>query len=353
MRLGAVHSPTIAFMTTGGEPMNQGVKPVPDPCRDYRFLLEPFEPAYLALHRSGGLAERVAAGLRELEDCCACPRNCHVNRLANETRVCHTGRHARVASAFAHFGEEDCLRGRHGSGTIFFSLCNLRCVFCQNWNISQQALGDEYPPERIAGLMLDLQQRGCHNINFVTPEHVVPQVIEALAAAIPRGLRLPIVYNTSAYDSLASLRLLDGIVDIYMPDFKFWERETARRLAKAKDYPDRAREAIQEMHRQVGPLKFGRDGLARRGVLVRHLVMPGQSEEAEAIFRWLAEEVSRDTYVNIMGQYRPEYEVGQIARDGLRRYDEIARRPGRDEMARAFQAARRAGLWRFDPRWAA
>jgi putative pyruvate formate lyase activating enzyme len=182
----------------------------------------------------------------------------------------------------------------------------------------------------------------------------VPQVLEAIAEAIPRGLKLPIVYNTSAYDSVESLRLLDGIVDIYMPDFKFWEDETAKRLAKAKDYPERAREAIREMHRQVGVLHFGPDGLARRGVLVRHLVMPGQSGEAEAIFRWLAEELSPETYVNIMGQYRPEYEVGQIARDGVAaKYTEIDRRPGWEELERAYEAARRAGLWRFDERWAA
>jgi putative pyruvate formate lyase activating enzyme len=321
---------------------------------DSRFLLDPFEPAYLALDRAGELAERVSAGLRELEDCCACPRNCHVNRMADLSRVCHTGRYARVASAFPHFGEEDCLRGWRGSGTIFFSLCNLRCVFCQNWDISQKAVGPVCPPERIADLALDLQRQGCHNINFVTPEHVVPQVLEAVAAAIPRGLRLPIVYNTSAYDSVASLRLLDGVVDIYMPDFKFWEQDTAKRLAKAKDYPDRAREAIKEMHRQVGALRFGPDGLARRGVLVRHLVMPGQSAEAGAIFRWLAEEVSPDTYVNIMGQYRPEYEVGQIAGDGLAaKYAEIDRRPASEELERARAAARQAGLWRFDERWAA
>jgi putative pyruvate formate lyase activating enzyme len=321
---------------------------------DPRFLLNPFEPAYLALARSGELAERVAAGLRELEDCCACPRNCHVNRMAGETRVCHTGRYARVASAFPHFGEEDCLRGWNGSGTIFFSLCNLRCVFCQNWDISQKAAGAESPPEQIAALMLGLQERGCHNVNFVTPEHVVPQVLEAIAQAIPRGLHLPIVYNTSAYDSLASLKLLDGVVDIYMPDFKFWERETAKRLAKAKDYPDRARESIQEMHRQAGVLKFAPDGLARRGVLVRHLVMPGQGAEAAAIFHWLATEVSRDTYVNIMGQYRPEYEVGQIAGAGIRlKYEEIDRRPQQTELEQAVAAARRAGLWRFDQRWAA
>jgi putative pyruvate formate lyase activating enzyme len=317
---------------------------------DCRFVIEPFEPAYLELHRAGVIAARVAAGLRELEDCCACPRNCHVNRLANEARVCRTGRYARVSSAFPHLGEEDCLRGWNGSGTIFFRFCNLRCVFCQNWDISQQAAGDETTAAQIARLMLALQARGCHNVNFVTPEHVVPQMLEAIAEAIPQGLHLPIVYNTSAYDALESLKLLDGIVDIYMPDFKFWQRESAKRLVKAKDYPERAREAIAEMHRQVGPLKISPDGLARRGVLIRHLVMPGQLDESAAIFRWLADEVSPDTYVNIMGQYRPEHEVGQLAADGSRKYAEINRRPTRDELTEAYQLAREAGLWRFDER---
>lgn len=300
--------------------------------------------------RPDELRKRIAAAHEELEDCCACPRNCHVNRMANETRVCHTGRHARVASAFPHHGEEDCLRGWNGSGTIFFSMCNLRCVFCQNWDTSQQAVGDEFTSDRIADLMLGLQQQGCHNINFVTPEHVAPQVVEAVAVAIPRGLRLPIVYNTSAYDALASLRMLDGLIDIYMPDFKFWKMESARRLAKAKDYPERARAAIREMHRQVGPLKFGPDGLARRGLLVRHLVMPGQEDEATSILRWLATDVSRDTYVNLMGQYRPQYQVGAIARDGHPKYVEIDRRPDGGEIRRAYSAARDAGLWRFDER---
>lgn len=317
---------------------------------DPRFLLEPFEPAYLALYRSGELQRRVEAGLRELEDCCACPRNCHVNRLLDRAKVCNTGRYAWVSSAFAHFGEEDCLRGWNGSGTVFFGLCNLRCVFCQNWDISQQKSGREMRAEEIADLMLALQDRGCHNINFVTPEHVAPQVIEAVAAAVARGLRLPIVYNTSAYDALRSLKLLEGIVDIYMPDFKFWNRESARRLAKAKDYPERAREAIAEMHRQVGVLKFGPDGLARRGVLVRHLVMPGQSDEAAAIFQWLAETLSPDTFVNIMAQYRPEFQVGEPDASGRPRYAEINRRPSAAELRAAFAAARRAGLWRFDER---
>jgi len=314
------------------------------------FVLEEYEPGYVALHREGRFPERVEAALRELEDCCACPRNCHCNRLRNETRVCHTGRYAVVSSAFPHFGEEDCLRGWRGSGTIFFGLCNLRCSFCQNWDISQKRSGKECGPGEIADLMLGLQDAGCHNINFVTPEHVAPQVIEAVAEAAARGLRVPIVYNTSAYDALSSLRLLEGVVDVYMPDFKFWKPETALTLAKARDYPERAREAIREMHRQVGPLTFGPDGLARRGVLVRHLVMPGQEDEAAAIFEWLAREVSPDTYVNVMGQYRPEYQVGQITANANVKYEAINRRARPQEMAGAFAAARSAGLWRFDER---
>lgn len=315
--------------------------PVPDP----RFVIENFEAAYLRMGKEE-LRSRVALALHELEDCCACPRNCHVNRLRDESRVCHTGRHAVVSSVFPHFGEEDCLRGWNGSGTIFFGLCNLRCVFCQNWDISQRKSGQVCRADQLADYMLALQDRGCHNINFVTPEHVAPQVAEAIAEAVPRGLSLPIVYNTSAYDAIASLHLMDGLVDIYMPDFKFWHRESARAYAKAKDYPERARDAIYEMHRQVGPLRFGPDGLARRGVLVRYLVMPGQLDEAEAIFRWLATVLSGDTYVNIMDQYRPAYEVAQNPK-----YNAINRRPTSDELTKARQLATNAGLWRFDERW--
>ncbi len=313
---------------------------------DERFLLDDFEPAYRSLSRSGGFGERVEKALRELTSCRACPRDCDCNRLEGRTGACHTGRHAIVASAFPHFGEEDCLRGSRGSGTIFFSLCNLRCVFCH----SQVRAGTVCTADDLADLMLGLQDRGCHNINFVTPEHVAPQVIEAVAVAAERGLRLPIVYNTSAYDALSSLRLLEGIVDVYMPDFKFWKPETALRLALARDYPERARAAIAEMHRQVGSLRLGRDGLARRGLLVRHLVMPGQADEAAAIFEWLAREVSPDTYVNVMAQYRPEHKVGTPGRDGLVRFPEIGRSPSGRELEAAYAAARRAGLWRFDER---
>jgi len=316
-----------------------------------RFTLECFEPAYLSLHRCGELTGRTERALEELTDCCACPRNCHVNRLDNKELICRTGRYAIVSSAFAHFGEEDCLRGWQGSGTIFFGGCNLRCVFCQNWDISQQAVGKVSTAEEIASLMLALQEQGCHNINLVTPEHVAPQVIEALAVAVPAGLRLPVVYNTSAYDALSSLRLLDGLIDVYMPDFKFWTRENSRRLLKAKDYPERAREAILEMHRQVGDLRFSSDGLAKRGLLVRYLVMPGQPEEASAVFRWLADNVSPDTYVNIMGQYRPEYQVRSLGVNGPgEKYTEINRPPHQAELDAAYKAARKAGLWRFDER---
>ena len=313
---------------------------------DPRFLLDPFEPAYLERHRSGALAERVAAGLRELEDCCACPRNCHVNRMANQTRVCHTGRYARVASAFPHFGEEDCLRGWNGSGTIFFSWCNLKCVFCQNWETSNEGAGEEVGPRELAEMMLELQARGCHNINFVTPEHVVPQILEALPYAFEGGLHLPLVYNTSAYDSLDSLQLMDGIVDIYMPDFKYWDTEASARFLKAKDYPDRARAAIREMHRQVGDLAIDEARLARRGLLIRHLVMPSALEDTARILQWIAQEISPRTYVNVMDQYAPD---GMVVRQP-QKYSALNRRVTAAEHEQALQLAQTAGLERIDRR---
>ena len=317
-----------------------------------RFVVQEATPSYLDPAVRAGLRERVQAALGMLEDCRCCPRQCGTNRLVAADGVCRTGRYACVASAFPHHGEEDCLRGWRGSGTIFFASCNLRCVFCQNWDISQSsAAGMEVGPERLAALMLDLQELGCHNINLVTPGHVVPQIIEALAVAIERGLRLPLVYNTSGYDTLEALRLLAGLVDIYMPDFKFWSPRTAARLANAPDYPERARAAIREMHRQVGDLRCTPDGIAQRGLLVRHLVMPGQADESREIFRWLAAEISPDTFVNIMGQYRPENRVGGRRRSSEPQDDDFAdinRRPTGAEMQAAFEAARAAGLWRFD-----
>lgn len=309
-----------------------------------RFAPLDYTPPYLALHRSGELARRAELALSELADCVVCPRDCHVDRLAGREASCRTGRLARVSSCFAHFGEEDCLRGWRGSGTIFFGMCNLRCVFCQNHEISQKKEAPETSPEALASMMLHLQDVGCHNINFVTPEHVVPQLLEALVIAVERGLRLPLVYNTSAYDSLRSLELLDGVVDIYMPDFKLFTPELAARYLKARDYPEVARRAIAEMQRQVGDLAFDSRGLAQRGVLVRHLVMPGLLDETEAIVRWLVEQVSPRIYVNVMSQYHPTNRVSE------EKYDEINRTLGVREFDEAIARAGRAGLERFDER---
>jgi putative pyruvate formate lyase activating enzyme len=316
------------------------------PAVDRSFVISSrdFEPAYLALHRRGELVKRAELALKELADCHVCPRDCGVNRLEDKTAVCKIGRYARVSSYFPHFGEEDCLRGWEGSGTIFFASCNLRCVFCQNYDISQVMAGAEVGPARLATMMLELQDMGCHNINFVTPEHVVPQLLEALPLAVEAGLRLPIVYNTSAYDSLESLRLLDGIVDIYMPDFKLWDERLSLKYLKAKDYPSATRAALKEMYRQVGDLKVDEKGLARRGLLVRHLVMPGLPDETRAIMRFLAEEISPDTYVNVMDQYYP---AAKVTAD---KYSEINRHLHRQEHRQALQAAQSAGLWRLDER---
>jgi putative pyruvate formate lyase activating enzyme len=235
--------------------------------------------------------------------CTVCPRLCKVDRRDDVKGLCAIGRHAVVASYFAHFGEENCLRGWRGSGTIFFSGCNLRCVFCQNHDISWEVRGERATPERLAAMMLELQAMGCHNINWVTPEHVVPQILEALPLALDAGLRLPTVYNTSSYDSHDSLRLMDGVVDVYMPDFKLWTSERARRYLKRADYPDVAREGIKEMHRQVGDLVVDERAMARRGLILRHLVMPGLLDETEAILHWIAEELGTGCYVNLMAQY--------------------------------------------------
>jgi putative pyruvate formate lyase activating enzyme len=320
------------------------------PLRPDRFRLDAVVPAYLALHRDGRLAGRAALARQILESCRLCPRGCDARRLDGQVGTCGIGRNAIVSSAFPHLGEEDCLRGRRGSGTVFFAGCGLRCAFCQNADVSWLRQGDERDPSDLAATFLWLQAQGCHNLNLVTPSHVVPQLLEALALAAARGLRLPVVYNSSGYDAVATLRLLDGVVDVYMPDFKFWRPETAERYAAAPDYPERARSAVLEMHRQTGPLLLGADGLARRGVLVRHLVMPGLVEESAAILGWLATEVSRDTYVNVMGQYRPEWRVGEPDGQARRRFEEIDRRPRAWEMDAACEAGRRAGLWRFDER---
>ena len=304
-------------------------------------------PAYLNLPH-GELRERARRAVAGLASCRACPRDCGVDRLAGKWSACKTGRYAVVTNCFPHFGEEDCLRGSRGSGTIFFGHCNLRCVFCQNYDISQGLNPGpavrSAPPEAIARMMLELQELGCHNINFVTPEHVVPQVLEGVALAVAGGLHLPIVHNTGAYDSLESLALLDGVVDIYMPDFKLWSGEKSRRYLMAEDYPEAARAAIAEMQRQVGPLVMDDEGVAVRGVLIRHLVMPGCLDETMAILQWIAAELGRDTYVNLMDQYRPSAKVGTA------RFPEIDRPLTVAEYREALVIARRVGLWRLDAR---
>ncbi|MEN8142489.1 MAG: radical SAM protein [Thermodesulfobacteriota bacterium] len=303
------------------------------------------QSSYLALHESGELLARIERALAILGECRLCPRRCKVNRLEGEKGVCLTGRLAVVASYSPHFGEESPLVGQSGSGTIFISNCNLGCVFCQNYEISHLGEGEEVTAEQLAAMMVRLQGAGCHNINFVTPSHVVPQILEALPPAIGRGLKVPLVYNSSGYDSVEALSLLDGVVDIYMPDFKFWDKDSARRLAKAPDYPEKARAALREMHRQVGDLVIDGNGVARRGLLVRHLVMPGGLEETGAILDFLAREISVDTYVNIMDQYRP---CGRAVE-----FPPLDRSLDREEYGEALAMAKEVGLKRLDERnWA-
>ncbi len=305
-----------------------------------------FEPAYLTLRRSGELQRRADLALADLAHCTLCPRACEADRIAGKLGTCQIGRYARVTSYFPHHGEEAPLRGWNGSGTIFFAQCNLRCVFCQNYDISHDGRYPETSPQRLAAIMLELQEMGCHNINLVTPTHVVAQILEALVIAVRAihgsPLRLPLVYNTSGYDSVESLRLLDGIVDIYMPDFKFWDETLAARYLLARDYPEAARLALTEMHRQVGDLILDENGLAKRGLLVRHLVMPGGLAGTRAVTAFLARELSANTYLNLMAQHRP---AGKVSSE---KFVEINRRITGDEYAEAVRCAREAGLWRLD-----
>ena len=296
-------------------------------------------PGYLKLMENGELGRRAREATAVLADCTVCPRQCYVDRRqAGPQSYCHTGHAAIVSSALPHHGEEGCLRGRNGSGTIFFSQCNLRCVFCQNFDISWEGHGRAVTSRQMADLMLALQNQGCHNINLVTPSHVVPQILEGLLVAAEEGLRLPLVYNTGGYDRLETLKWLDGVIDIYMPDFKFWSPAMAEELAQAADYPEVARAAVKEMHRQVGDLALDQHGLAYRGLLVRHLVMPGGLEETRQILRFVAREVSPETFINIMPQYRP---AGLAAR-----YSEITQPLGQAEFEEALAMARQEGLCR-------
>ena len=296
--------------------------------------------AYLELYRSGKLRERIDAAVSLLESCSVCPRSCGVNRLAADVGKCRTPREAMVSSYGPHFGEEAPLVGRHGSGTIFFTNCNLRCLFCQNYSISQLGEGQKVSKEELAYIMLSLQAKGCHNINLVSPTHVVPQVLESLELAVESGLHLPLVYNSGGYDSVETLRILDGIVDIYMPDMKYDDDETARELSGIENYPEINKAAIKEMHRQTGDLEINEEGVAQRGLLVRHLILPHGLAGTKGIVNFLSEEISRNTYVNIMAQYRPCYNAFQIPN--------LGRRISSTEFREALSSAQKAGLSRLD-----
>ena len=303
------------------------------------------EAAYLSLPGEE-LGRRAAAAAETLGSCTLCPRACRANRLAGELGTCRIGCEAVVSSYGPHFGEERPLVGAYGSGTIFFTGCNLRCIFCQNYDISQLEYGEAVPTDRVARMMIALQDRGCHNINLVTPTHQLPQILDALDKAVSLGLKLPIVYNCGGYEPLEALRLLDGVVDIYMPDMKYGSNQVGRELSGAPDYWDRNREAVLEMHRQVGDLEVvdmteggSRGEVAVRGLLVRHLVLPGGLADTESVVRFLAQDVSKDTYINIMDQYRPCFRaVG---------HELIGRPISSSEYREAVRLAQEAGLWRF------
>ena len=300
------------------------------------------EPSYLKLFREGGFSERINIAMALMGSCSLCPRECGVNRFKGELGVCKTGRKVIVSSYNAHFGEESPLVGRYGSGTIFFGGCNLLCSFCQNYEISHLNEGADVEPEQIAAMMIHLAERGCHNINFVTPTHVVPQLLESLAQAAEQGLNIPLVYNSSGYDKKDTLEILDGIIDIYMPDFKFLDDQWAEKYCEAPDYPKRAKKALKEMHRQVGDLVIDDQGVAVKGLLVRHLVMPGDISGTENVLEYIAHEISPDTYVNVMDQYRP---CGDAHKD-----EYINRRLTSREFREAMETARRVGLTRLDNR---
>ena len=304
----------------------------------------PWEPAYAKLEAQGLFVERIEQSYEIMRACTLCPRRCGVNRLKGERGFCRAPASAMAHSHQPHFGEETPLVGQHGSGTIFFSNCNLRCVFCQNWPIAHEGLGNQISEEDLAGMMLNLQRIGCHNINVVTPTHVMPNILKATRIALGQGLHIPLCYNTSGYESVEIIKLLDGIVDIYLPDLKFMDGEQASRynLAATTDYPERAQESLIEMHRQVGDLVTDERGIALRGLMVRHLVMPNRVAGTREFVQWVAENLSRETYVNIMSQYR----VAHLAYE----YETIARAITREEYLEAMDWATEAGLMNLDDR---
>ncbi|MGD9182046.1 MAG: radical SAM protein [Desulfobacterales bacterium] len=302
--------------------------------------MEYFEPAYIKTFKKGLLQEKIKAAYKLLGSCNLCPRKCRVDRLSGETGICKTAKHAVISSYNPHFGEEAPLVGTNGSGTIFFTHCNLMCLFCQNFDISHEGHGQKIADAELAALMLALQQHGCHNINFVTPSHVVPQILSALEIAIQEGLSVPLVYNSGGYDLPSTLKLLEGVFDIYMPDFKFWDPEIAESACQARDYPEIARNALREMHRQVGDLTVDEDGIAQKGLLIRHLVLPSGLAGTRKIMRFIAREISTHSYVNLMSQYRPCGRAAEVK--GLNAFLSPA------DFQTALQEAKTEGITRLD-----
>ena len=302
-----------------------------------------YQPAYRDLLSAGILKKRVLEMNKKLARCDLCPRNCSVNRLGGELGICGVGQQAWVSSYGPHLGEEKPLRGWNGSGTIFFSGCNLSCIFCQNAEISQQVAGRPVTADHLAGIMLELQARGCHNINLVSPTHVISQILEAIYLAAKKGLSLPIVYNTGGYDSIGTLELLDGIIDIYMPDMKYSSDNSGERLSGVPDYPSVNKKAVREMHRQVGDLRLDSRGIAVKGLLIRHLVLPAGLAGSRNVLEFIAREISRNTYLNIMDQYRPAYKA--------QRFPEIDRPVHQEEFEGVIDLAAELGLKRLDDRF--
>ncbi len=303
-----------------------------------------FEPSYKRLEAEGKLKDRIEQAYDIMEDCSLCPRHCGINRLNGEIGFCTTGEKAVVYSHQPHFGEEAPLVGNNGSGTIFFSNCNLRCVFCQNWPIAHEGEGSEVEDEELADMMLDLQNRGCHNINLVTPTHVVPNILNATRIALKQGLEIPLCFNTSGYENVEQIQRLNDIVDIYLPDLKFMDGNESERYneADARDYPEVTQEAIKEMHLQVGNLSTDERGVAKRGIVLRHLVMPNRVSGPKDFAYWVAENLDKDTYVNIMAQYRVEYNAFD--------YERISRAIEPEEFIEAIEWAKDAGLTNIDDR---
>ena len=292
--------------------------------------------SYLEIYHSGRLAERVEAARALLQKCLVCPRHCGINRMVGETGKCETARWAKVSSYGPHFGEESPLVGRSGSGTIFFTNCNLKCIFCQNYDISQLGNGTEATSGELAKMMLSLQSKGCHNINLVSPTHVVPQILEALNIAIGKGLDIPLVYNSGGYDSVETLQILDGIVDIYMPDMKYSDAKIAEELSSVENYHEVNKAAIKEMYNQVGDLQVNSDGVSTRGLLIRHLVLPHALAGTEKIVNYISSEISKNSYINVMAQYHPRYKASQTP--------QLSRRLLQREFDEAVDLAIKAGL---------